>query len=786
MTSKHLHLSERMQELNLQGLFEQAPALIAILSGRDGVVELFNPQFKKLWGNRPVLGKAMRQAFPELEGQGWFDYVEEVFKTGKPIRGFAVPASFDRDNNGRMVESFFDFVHQPYRNEKGVVVGVMVFGVEVTDQVQARERALESEQRYQAFIHNSQEGIWRFEVEEPIPIKLKLAQQIDLMYERAYLAEANDAMAAMYGAESAASLMGMRLPELLVRDDPLNTAYLKAFIQSGYSLSGVDSHELDTHGNKKVFRNSLVGVIEDGKLIRAWGTQQDITTQYRAETALRRSEENLALALKASQMGMWEWNIATNELVWSDELKALFGLKPAYNITYEKYLRLLHPAERSLTRKVIQDAMKTGKEYRVEHRVVWPDGTVHWLLGQGKALLENGKAVRMIGTSMNIDDRKNAEIELYESEQRFRSMADSASVLMWLSDTEKRRTYFNKSWLDYTGRTLEQELGNGWAQSVHPEDASRCLKVYIASFDEHKPFNMEYRLRRYDGTYRWILDNGLPRFSPEGEFLGYIGSCVDIEDIKRAEELKAMNAVLESQHAQLVALNNSKDEFISLASHQLRTPATGVKQYIGMLLEGYAGRITRQQRAFLEVAYDSNERQLHIIDDLLKVAHVDAGQVVLEKREVDLITLISDVIAEQSSSFQLRQQAVSFNRPKSKILVRVDPTRMRMVLENLIDNASKYTPAGKRIAISIASRANDVQITVEDQGVGISQKDVAKLFKKFSRIDNELSTLVGGTGLGLYWAKKVVDLHGGTISVTSRLRSGSVFTIKLPKSSREA
>lgn len=528
--------------------------------------------------------------------------------------------------------------------------------------IETKQQALAAEERYQAFIRNSHEGIWRCEVDRPIPITLSPAAQIKRMFKDAYLAEANHAMAAMYGLDEPEQLIGMRVNQLLVEDDPRNTEYLKAFITSGYSLSGVDSHEVDHAGNPKIFRNSLVGIIEDGKLVRAWGTQQDVTAEVLALEALQQSEERLSLALKASRLGMWEWNVVTDKLLWSDELKVLFGLKPTDKITYKRYLALVHPDDRKHAQATIQQALKTGKEYSIEHRAVWPDGSIHWLQGQGKAFFKKGKAVRMIGTSLNIDYRKKAE-----------------------------------------------------------------------------------------------------------------------EISRRTEQLKTANEALELQREQLVALNNSKDEFISVASHQLRTPATGVKQYVGMLLQNYGGQLSAEQRNFLDIAYASNERELQIIDDLLRVAQVDAGKVVLSKTKTNLAKLIVKVLAEQAGAFEARNQTVRFTPPSSTVFAQVDERKFYMVLGNIIDNASKYTTPDKVITVRLSQDAYYVRIAIADQGVGIAKKDLERLFQKFSRIDNPLSTLVGGTGIGLYWAKCIIDLHGGSITVTSRFNRGSVFTITIPK-----
>lgn len=252
------------------------------------------------------------------------------------------------------------------------------------------------------------------------------------------------------------------------------------------------------------------------------------------------------------------------------------------------------------------------------------------------------------------------------------------------------------------------------------------------------------------------------------------------EAVKHSERLEILNTTLKRRHGELLALNRSKDEFISLASHQLRTPATGVKQYVGMLLEGYAGDVTADQREFLDQAYQSNERQLRIVDDLLKVARVDSGKMALDIEPVDLVSVIDGVLDEQASQFVERDQDVKFEHTEPKVIVDLDGGRIRMVLENLVDNASKYTHHGKKITVSLSRDADGVRIAIMDEGVGIDEKHMSRLFQKFSRLDNDLSVLVGGTGLGLYWAKKVVDMHHGSISVESTPGGGSTFTVSIP------
>ncbi|HEV7951804.1 MAG TPA: hybrid sensor histidine kinase/response regulator [Candidatus Saccharimonadales bacterium] len=231
----------------------------------------------------------------------------------------------------------------------------------------------------------------------------------------------------------------------------------------------------------------------------------------------------------------------------------------------------------------------------------------------------------------------------------------------------------------------------------------------------------------------------------------------------------------------LIELNRAKDEFISLAAHQLRTPATGVKQYLGMVLEGFVGDLTDKQKSILQKANESNERQLRIVTDLLKVAQVDAGKVRLRKADVDVVSLINDVIKEQRETFDSRNQTVIFEPKNKNMCLHFDRDTIRMVIENLIDNASKYSGMDKTVTVKLDEAHNEARITIIDKGVGIKPEDQDKLFEKFSRIENPLSMQVGGTGLGLYWAKKIIDLHQGRVTFESQVGEGTRFTIHLPK-----
>lgn len=228
-------------------------------------------------------------------------------------------------------------------------------------------------------------------------------------------------------------------------------------------------------------------------------------------------------------------------------------------------------------------------------------------------------------------------------------------------------------------------------------------------------------------------------------------------------------------------LEEAKEEFVSLASHQLRTPATGVKAFVSMLIDGYAGKMTDKQMTFVQKIYDTNERQLQIVTDMLNVARIDAGRINPEFMETDVNGLVKDIVDEQSLTIKERKQKVDVKLPTPAVKAVLDPKLIRMVVDNLLSNASKYTADGGLITVTLATDKTDgLLLSVKDSGVGISKEDLPKLFKRFSRIDNKLSTIRGGTGLGLYLAQNIVLLHHGRMMVDSELGKGTTFTVHLP------
>jgi PAS domain S-box-containing protein len=513
------------------------------------------------------------------------------------------------------------------------------------------------------------------------------------------------------------------------------------------------------------------------------GNFRNITERKRTESKLRESEAQYRLLSDHSPEAIVVH--AEGRIMYANRAAAsMIGARNAAALLDKPIAQFVHPDYLPMVADRVKQILTGGKPTPLmQEKFVRLDGGI--IDVEVISLPINYKDKRAVQVVIrDVTERLQAVEALRESEARLRFMAESLPQKIFTATAEGNVDYFNRQWAEYTGISMEALLRDGVRHRIHPDDLPGSMREWRWALKTGQPMQNEQRLLRADGQYRRHISYVRAMHDEAGNVLRWFGSMTDIEDIERTTEerdkLEQVNARLEEQRLMLININRTKDEFISLASHQLRTPATGVKQFLGMVLDGFAGDVIPEQHRMLERAYESNERQIAIINDLLKVAQADAGKIKLKKKNIDLVQLVQDVLDEQASKFAGRRQKVDFTYRTSPVLVSADASRLRMVLDNLIDNASKYTFEGKSISVKIIPKGGNALIAIRDKGVGISAHDIDKLFHKFMRLDNPLSASVGGSGLGLYWAKKVIDLHGGSIAVTSNTGEGSTFTVCLP------
>jgi PAS domain S-box-containing protein len=377
-----------------------------------------------------------------------------------------------------------------------------------------------------------------------------------------------------------------------------------------------------------------------------------------------------------------------------------------------------------------------------------------------------------------IKEAENSQTEVRENEAQFRAMTNTAPVMIWKSGTDKRSTFFNQGWLDFTGRTLEQEQGNGWADDVHPEDYDRCLKVYVNSFDARQDFSVECRLRRSDGEYRWILASGVPRFDPYGTFQGYIGSCVDITNSKRAA-LELQQHRSELAHLSRVTMMG---ELSGSMAHELNQPLTAILSNAQAALRYLAHESVDldEVRGILRDIVDQDKRAGEVISRL---------RVLFKKGEVqfqllDLNEAIEDVLKLLHSDLVNHGVVVDEELTQGLPDVCGDRIQLQQVLINLIINGcdamADTSSSERRLSVRTESaNGNGVRIAVGDHGCGIAHDRLESVFEPF------VTTKSQGMGLGLAVCRTIITAHGGRLWAENNPDAGACFFFMLPLQRKE-
>jgi len=423
-----------------------------------------------------------------------------------------------------------------------------------------------------------------------------------------------------------------------------------------------------------------------------------------------------------------------------------------------------------------------------------PDSEILWV--EVVARLEQGVDGQplIFMVCEDITAHKQAEEALRESEQRFHSMADTAPVMLWIAGTDGLCTFVNEFWLEFTGCTIEQVMGMGWLGAVHPEDRNYCQTTYKQAFNASSNFQVEYRFRRADGEYRWVLNTGVPRFTSNGNFAGYIGSGIDITERKLAEvALQESQAAAKAQVEEMENLNRLKDEFLSTVSHELRTPLANMKMAIQMLeiaLKQQSEFITEiakppeklaKAARYFQILNNECEREINLINNFLDLQKLENGTKPVVRETVQLQQFLERMVSLFQTRSRSCQQDLKLVVTSYLPTVVCDPFSLERIVVELLGNACKYSPEGAQITVTAELKSSQIQLQVSNSGVEIPEVELPKIFEKFYRIPSNDPWKQGGTGLGLALVQKLTKHLCGNIEVTSG-NNLTCFTLTLPMS----
>jgi two-component system, LuxR family, sensor kinase FixL len=367
------------------------------------------------------------------------------------------------------------------------------------------------------------------------------------------------------------------------------------------------------------------------------------------------------------------------------------------------------------------------------------------------------------------EQRWGVERRLRESEDRFRNMANSAPVLLWVSGHDKHCEFVNQGWLDFTGRTREQEIRTGWLESVHPEDVKHCREAYEVAFDAREQLEIEYRLRQRDGSYHWVLQKGVPRYASNGDFMGYIASAIDITDRKQIEESQR-----KLSHAQRLVVMG---ELSAAIAHEVRQPLSAILSNVNaarLLLNSPHPPLNELR----EIISDIREDDLRADEVISRIRNFLRKQNP-QMQPLDLNAAVSDVLRLVAADARKRRVQIRTDMAGDLPLVFGDRTQLQQVLLNLIVNgmdAMQSTPeASRRLSVQTKSDGDGViEVAVEDGGRGIAADDSRRLFEPF------FTTREEGMGIGLSIAQSIIAAHHGQIWAENNANGGATFHFSVP------
>jgi PAS domain S-box-containing protein len=554
-------------------------------------------------------------------------------------------------------------------------------------------------------------------------------------------------------------------------------------IVSGNTWHGeIKNHQKD--GGSYWVKATIVPILDEaGKPFQYVSIRTDITEHRETEEALDKLEKRFRISQSFANIGTWDWNIQNGDLYWSDRIPVLFGgTEGGMTTSYDNFLNAIHPDDRQSVVDAVNDCVENDAEYDIEHRVVWPDGTVVWLHETGNVTKDkDGKPLNMLGVVRDVDDRKKAEQALAERERQLRDAQSLAHLGSW----EANLMTGELRWSDEIFRIFGHEPNSfhpsieAFRAAVHPDDLELVIESEKRS-EQTGYHNVIHRIVLPNGSVRHVHELARTETDADGKLLRMIGSVQDVTERRLTET--ALNLAKEEADK----ANKAKSEFLSSMSHELRTPMNAILGFTQMLQYNPQEPLTKSQESSVDLILRGGHHLLELIDQVLELSKIEAGHISLN---IDYTT-VREVINDSLNLIQSRADTdgikiIDQTGRNDLPLLWTDSTRLTQVLLNLLSNAVKYNNKNGTVTLTCQETPDRVlRISVADTGMGIPTEKQDGLFKPFDRLGLEAGS-IEGTGIGLTITKQIVELLGGSIGFESEMGKGSTFWIDVPMSENQ-
>lgn len=726
-----------------------APIPISVYVGSEMIVEVANDAILTAWGkDRSVIGKTFREALPEMEDQPFYNILQEVYRTGIPYHGTG--ARVDFMINGKMETFFYDFTYTPLRDRNGNIYGIVNTGTDITREVLAKKKAEENEQLLRSLVQ-----------EAYVPTSLLQGPDHIIIL-------ANDVALKLWGKDP--SIIGKRIidgvPEL---EGQPYMRILDHVYKTGITYHGTENRVfMEVDG---VLKELFVNIIYK-RLVAAEGAEPyilcmgyDVSDQVRVrkriqenERELQRTNQQLAIALEAGQLGAYEIFLKTGLLECTDQFMANFGLPAGDPVTFSDILDLIVPEDRDIVLASIQSAIDKNEHYNAEYRIKCPDGTLNWIKASGRVLYDiDGNAEKIVGVTLNITDSKEAIQKTIESEQRLNMALDYTGTATFDLNLVTKELIYSNLLPEIFGYDSTEKLSHATLRGhVHEEDFLRVEKAFQEAMDTGVYF-YEARIVGFDKVVRWIRTQARVIYNSKKVPQRMLGTVLDITRAKNEQ--------------------NRKDEFIGIISHELRTPLTSIKAFGQFLHQQTLNSKDETSSGLLQKMLSQVDKLNILIQDLLDVTKIEGGKMKFYYTDFDFSKLVRDVVEEVQVTTSKR---IVLTNSAENVTVPGDRNRIEQVLVNLLTNAIKYSPESDQILVDVHTADGSIICGVTDFGIGIAKESLPFVFDRFFREFDERSHSFPGLGLGLYISAEIIQRQNGKIWVTSTKGKGSTFSFSIP------